>query len=580
MSTDASGGDRDSSGADDNHRRRSRLRKGLLIGVPAAVVVLAGGYVALAASQSGKIQRGTTVAGRHIGGMSVSDAKAEVSAAAAQQVKTPVQLVVGGTTLKLDPAKSGLSMSSAGVLDGLSGFSLNPSTVWHRLTGDGPHRTLTPKVDRDALQKAVAAASDELEGAPKNGTVKFVDGKVVTTKSTPGDGVDTKSISQKIAAGWPHSTKFAATLTHQPAALTDDEIQRYVKDFADPAMSAPVTVKVGGKTAELEVSDISDILSTTFDGAKLAPKVDQDALATLLDKQASKLTTPAVDAKLSYRGGKRTITPAKDGTGPDTKGAGKLLVAALTAPDRTMSLPTKPVEPTVTAADLKKTKIGSQMISEFVSVFPTGAENAARTHNISVGLAKLNGIVVQPGETFSLLNTLRPFDAAHGYVDAPVLVGGRDVPGMGGGISQVSTTLYNATFFAGVKLVEHTAHAYWIPRYPMGREATMWDPTIDNKWTNDTGHPIRIQAGIEGNASVIRLYGVKTFTVSSTTSNKFDIVAPGPAKHLSGPSCIAQGPEDGFSVTVTRVVKNLAGKVVKNESLTTRYQPADPVICN
>jgi len=551
-----------------------------LIGIPAAVVVLAGAYVGLAATQSGKVQRGTTVAGRHIGGMSMSDARAEVAAAAAQRLKKPVQLVVDGRTLTLDPAKAGLSMDTSGVLDGLSGFSLNPSTVWHRLTGDGPHRTLTPKVDRQALRAAVTTVSSGLKGAPKNGTVKFLDGKVVTTESTPGDGVDAAAISRRIAADWPGTTKFTARLTHQPAALTDTEIQRYVKDFAEPAMSAPVTVKVAGKSTTLAVKDISDVLSTTFDGEKLAPKVDEDALAKLLDEQASDLTTPAVNAKLSYEDGQRKITPAKDGTGPDTRGAGKLLIAALTAPDRTMSLPTKPVKPTVTAADLKKTKVDNQLISKFVSVFPTGPENAARTHNIGVGLAKINGIVVQPGETFSLLNTLRPFDAAHGYVNAPVLIGGRDVPGMGGGISQVSTTLYNATFFAGVKLVEHTAHAYWIPRYPMGREATMWDPTIDNKWTNDTGHPIRIQAGIEGNASVIRLYGVKTFTVTSTTSDKFDLIAPGPAKHLSGPSCIPQEPQDGFSVTVTRVVKNLAGKVVKNESLTTHYQPADPVYCD
>lgn len=559
---------------------KHRLRKGLLIGVPVAVVLLGGAYAGLAASQSGKIQRGTTVAGRHVGGMSPSAARAQVAAAAAIQLKTPVVLEVGGKSLTLNPATSGLAMNTAGVLDGLSGFSLNPSTVWHRLTGDGPHRTLTPKIDRQALLAAVTKVTDGLEGAPKNGTVKFLGGKVVATRSTAGNGVDAAAISSRIAKGWPATKKFSATLSHRPAALTDAEIQRYVKEFAEPAMSAPVTVKVAGKTTELAVSDISDVLSTTFDGTKLVPQVDEKALATLIDQQTSDLTTPAVNAKLSYQGDKRTITPAKDGTAPDTDGAGQLLIAALAAPDRTMSLPTRPVKPTVTAADLKTITVGSQLISEFVSAFPTGPENAARTHNIGVGLAKLNGVVVQPGQTFSLLDTLRPFDAAHGYVKAPTLQGGIDVPGMGGGISQVSTTLYNATFFAGVKLVEHTAHAYWIPRYPMGREATMWDPTIDNKWTNDTGHPIRMQAGIEGNAAVIRLYGVKTFTVSTTTSDKFHIVPPGPTRHLSGPKCIPQEPEDGFSVTVTRVVKNLAGKVVKNERVTTHYQPAVRVTCS
>ncbi|MFC6705525.1 VanW family protein [Flexivirga alba] len=580
MSTDASGGGREGGDENNSGATRGRLRKALLIGGPTVVVVLAGAYVGLASWQSGKIQHGTTVAGQSVGGMSASDAKAEIEAAAAKQVKAPVIISSGDRKLTLEPASSGLSIDTEGTIDGLSGFSLNPSTMWHRLTGDGPHRNVAPRVDSKKLQHAVDTVSQTLEGAPKNGTVKFVDGKVVSTKSTPGKGVDAKAIATKIAAGWPRIKDYTAPISEQPASLTDAEVARYTKEFADPAMSGPVTVQVGGKKATLAPQDISGVLSTTFDGSTLKPKVDEAALAGLLDKRAADLTTPAINAKLKIVGTKSSVVPAKDGTAPDTSGAGKLLVAALTAPDRTMSLPTKPVKPTVTAAQLKKTKVGDQKISEFVSVFPTGAENAARTENIRVGLSKINGLVVQPGETFSLLNTLRPFDAAHGYVDAPILVGGIDVPGMGGGISQVSTTLYNATFFAGVKLVEHTAHAYWIPRYPMGREATMLDPSIDNKWTNDTGHPIRIQAGIEGNASVIRLYGVKTFSVSSSTSGKFDIDQPGPARHLKGAKCIPQAPENGFKVTVTRIVKDLSGKVVKNESLTTHYVPAVRVTCN
>jgi vancomycin resistance protein YoaR len=575
LSKDASNGGR---GSGDGHR--GRLRKGLLIGGPTAVVVLAGAYVGLAAWQSGKIQDGTTVAGQDVGGMSAPAARAKVAVAAARQLRTPVTIASGRKTLTLQPASSGLSIDTAGTVDGLTGFSLSPSTMWHRLTGGGPSRAVKPHVDRQKLFQAVAGQADLLEGAPKDGSVRFVDGKVVATKSTPGTGVDPKALTKLIAAGWPKTKHYTATTSARPASLTDTEIQRFVSDFADPAMSKPVIVQVGSRRVPLDPEDFSGVLTTTFDGSSLTPAVDQSALTALLDKRAADLTTPAVNAKLRINGGKSTVVPAQDGTAPDTTGAGKLLIAALTAPDRTMSLPTKPVKPTVTAVELKKTKVGDEKISEFVSVFPTGAENAARTENIRVGLAKINGMVVQPGETFSLLNSLRPFDAAHGYVNAPVLVDGRDVPGMGGGISQVSTTLYNATFFAGVKLVEHTAHAYWIPRYPMGREATMWDPTIDNKWTNDTGHAIRIQAGIEGNASVIRLYGVRTFTVSTTTSDKFDIEKPGPDKHLKGAKCIPQPPQDGFKVTVTRVVKDLSGNVVKNESVTTHYVPAVRITCN
>lgn len=552
----------------------------LLIGGPAAVVLLAGAYVGLAATQSGKIQRGTVVAGKHVGGMSPADAKAQIRAVAAKKLKAPVTIDAGGRQVTVDAAASGLSFDTDGTVDDLSGFSLNPSTVWHRITGSGPHRTISPTVDRKKLQRAVANASEKLEGAPKSGSVSFVDGKVVTKRSTSGKGVDPRTISNQIAAHWPGTRHYTAKVSEQSASLPNSEIDRFVTKFAKPAMSDSVTVKSGGQQASLDPEDVSTVLSASFDGSKLAPKVDEDKLADLLDKKKTELTTPAVDAKLKYTDGKRDITPAKDGEAPKTSGAGKLLVAALTAGDRTMSLPTKVVKPTVTAAELKKTTVHKQKISEFVSEFPTGSANAARTKNIRLGLSKINGIVVQPGETFSLLSVLRPFDAAHGYVDAPILVDGRDAPGMGGGISQVSTTLYNATFFAGVKEVEHTAHAYWIPRYPMGREATMYDPTIDNKWTNDTGHPIRIEAGIEGHASVIRLYGVKTFSVSSTTSGKFDIESPGPDKHGTGAKCIPQPPGDGFKVTVTRVVRDRSGKVVKDEHITTHYQPAVRVTCS
>ncbi|NNG39144.1 hypothetical protein HJ588_07640 [Flexivirga sp. ID2601S] len=558
--------------------KRRALRRALWIGGP--IVLLAGGYVALAASQSGTVPDGTTVGGVKIGGLDEADATAKLRASTRAQLDKPITITAVGRDLTITPASSGISIDTSRGLDGLTGFSLNPRVVWQHLTGGGPHRNLPTTIDQGALQQAVAQAGAVIKGSPVNGSVKFLGGKVVTTPSTPGKGVDAGAVAKDIADGWPGRTSYPADISEQPPALTDGEIDRYVKSFADPAMSAPVTVAVGDKSAKLQPKEVSDLLSTSFDGTSLQPKVDQGMLKEFLDSRTAGLVTSPVNAKLTVKDGQTSVIPGKDGTVVETGNAGGLLIDALTAPNRTMTLPTKPAKPAVTEADLRKVTIGNELMSEFVSPFPTGAENAARTANIRVGLSRLNGIVVAPGETFSLLDTLRPFTKENGYVDAPTLQGGIDVPGMGGGISQVSTTLYNATFFAGLKLVEHTPHAFWIPRYPMGREATMWDPTIDNKWTNDSGHPVRIEAGIEGNAAVIRLYGTKVFSVSSTTGNKFDIQQPGEPKHLTGDKCIPQPPQEGFKVTVTRVVTDGSGTVVKNESVTTKYAPAVRVTCN
>ncbi|WP_265446065.1 VanW family protein [Flexivirga meconopsidis] len=558
--------------------KRRGLRKALWIGGP--LVLLAGAYVGVAAWQSGKIPDGTSVGGVSVGGLDRADAGVKLRASTKAQLAEPIDITAAGRDLSINPATSGISIDTSSALDGLTGFSLKPSTVWQHLAGGGPRRELPVKFNQQALQHAVAQAGAVIKGSPVNGSVKYIGGKVVTKESTPGRGIDAAAVATHISQGWPGKTSYVADLSEQPAPLTDGEIDRYVSAVANPAMSAPIKVAVGDKSASLQPAEVSNVLSTDFDGKTLQTKVDETALTELLDSKTAGLVTAPVNAKLSVKDGQTSVIPGKDGTVVETGNAGKQLIEALTAADRTMSLPTKVAKPQVSEADLKKVTIGNELMSEFVSPFPTGASNAARTENIRVGLARLNGIVVAPGETFSLLDTLRPFTKANGYVDAPTLQGGIDVPGMGGGISQVSTTLYNATFFAGLKLVEHTAHTYWIPRYPMGREATMWDPTIDNKWTNDSGHPVRIEAGIEGDAAVIRLYGTKVFSVTSSTSDQFAFVQPGKAKHLTGDKCIAQPPQEGFKVTVTRVVKDRAGKVVKDESVTTKYEPAVRVTCN
>src|SRR5690606_20323827 len=170
---------------------------------------------------------------------------------------------------------------------------------------------------------------------------------------------------------------------------------------------------------------------------------------------------------------------------------------------RTVKVKSVPVEPELTDADAAKWNVG-EVMAEFRSEFPTGAANADRTENIRVGLGHLNGTVVMPGEQFSLAEALSPITADRGYVEAGVIVDGRLVKGIGGGLSQVSTTVLNTAWFAGVQLDEFTPHSYYIPRYPVGREATLAVGVIDNKWTNDTSSPVLIQTWISGNEIVMR----------------------------------------------------------------------------
>lgn len=537
------------------------------------VVLLGAGYVGTAAAVTNKVPDGTKVAGVDVSGMSSTKAADAVEKHTSGLLSRPVTVNADGKSITLDPTKSGLSLDAGQGVDGLTGFSLSPTVVKEHLFGVTQDRPLKAKADLDKLAAAITAAGGTFKGSATNGSVRFDNGKVVVTRSTDGTGIQADAAARQIAAGWPAKTSFTATIGHVEAPLTNAELDAFVRDFANPAMSGPLKIKVGDKVAELTPQDVCEFLSAKVTDGKIEPVVDEAKLKSALDSLSNTLTTAPVNAHYGANG---AIVEAKNGTEVDPTGAAALVVKALTATDRTVTLKTKPVAARMTAADLKN--LGTTQISEFVSPYPTGPANAARTTNIKVALSKINGMIVAPGEQFSLLQALSPIEASNGYVEAGVLIDGRHGKGTGGGISQVSTTLYNATFFAGVQLDEHTEHAYWIPRYPMGREATLWVPTIDNKWTNDTGHPIRIQAGTEGNAAVIRLFGTKTFNVKTTTGPQFAFTDP-KTRYLDESGCEPQTPAQGFSVTVTRTVTDLSGKVVKSESRTTKYIPQDRVIC-
>ncbi|MGC1208194.1 MAG: VanW family protein, partial [Ornithinimicrobium sp.] len=243
---------------------------------------------------------------------------------------------------------------------------------------------------------------------------------------------------------------------------------------------------------------------------------------------------------------------------------------------RTIVVTTSEIKPEITDEQASTWDVDSVM-AEFRSEFPTGAENADRTENIRVGLRYVNGSVIMPGESFSLADTLAPISPDRGYVEAGVIADGRLVKGIGGGLSQVSTTLLNTAWFSGVELNSFTPHSYYISRYPVGREATISVGAIDNVWTNDTKSPIVIQASIEGDEIVMQFFGDRQYTVETRTGKRRDITEPD-TKTDDSEDCLTQGAVEGFTITVARdLIKS--GDVVRTDEYTTTYQPSPGVSC-
>ena len=333
---------------------------------------------------------------------------------------------------------------------------------------------------------------------------------------------------------------------------------------------------VAGQIAELPVSVLTGAASFVPRDGGLALQMDGAMLVDAVMARTTDLLTPAADATFAFQDDKPVVVPGTPGTTLDPDVLAQAVETAAMSPVRTAKVELVPTEPQQSEATLEA--LG---IKEIVSEFDTPlTSDHIRTINIANGASKLNGMLIRPGETFSLGDALSPIDSAHGYVLAGAIVNGEHTEALGGGLSQLSTTTYNAAYFAGMEIVQHKPHSEYFARYPDGREATIFIPTIDMKWRNNTPYGALIQAWVDPTANNVhvRIWGTKYWTVESTTSGRWNVHAP-TTVYSQSPTCTPQGAGNpGFTVKVTRKV-SLDGTVESEESWTVTYRAQNKIVC-
>ena len=231
-------------------------------------------------------------------------------------------------------------------------------------------------------------------------------------------------------------------------------------------------------------------------------------------------------------------------------------------------LAAKTTQPKITAALLKQ--IDMQPMGEYTTHF--GGTGASRGSNIALATGKIDGTVLAPGDIFSYNGTVGPRIASAGFRDAPVIVKGELVPGIGGGICQVSSTLYNAVLLSDLKIVRRSHHAFPVHYLPAGRDATVVDGAIDFQFQNNTDTPIVIAASSGRGRLSFRVLGKRTPGKSVSIALEGHTIQPAPVKTISdkslpaGKRVVEDKGHRGHHVTVYRVVKQ-DGEVVKKERI-------------
>lgn len=548
---------------------------GIVLPVVLGLAALATAYVGVAWSMSDSIPTHTTIGGVAVGGLGHDRAAARLTEAATLAAEKPITVTAGTTSFRVTPAEAGFGVDVEHSLRGLTGFNLSPTSVVSHLRGS-VERPMTVTRNQAALTAAVERGAKEVAVTVREGSLAFSGATVTYRPPVAGQAVDVARTADLVSAAWPAKDTVNAVVTTTAPQVPVAEFDREKTEFADKVVAGPVHVTAGAARFDVAPQALTPAVTFTVKGTTVTHSIDEKKVVAAVRKVAKDkgVEKPAADAKVTWVDGGPKVTPSVTGVALDDATLAKTVVAALTSPLRAATVPTKVTEPQLTTAKARAT-LPKGLISTFTTYFPN---NPVRTHNLQVAANRLNGTYVAPGQTFSLNAHLGQRTAASGYNKAQVIYNGRLAYDYGGGISQVSTTLFNAIFFSGAKIEEYHPHSFYISRYPIGREATISWPDVDNRFTNDTSGGILIRSWLSGNAITVQFYGTKTWDIESVTGPRRNIVKPRTIRDDKA-GCVPQAPSEGFDITVSRVFKK-NGATVKTSTFHTHYIPEDEVICS
>ncbi|WP_207858052.1 VanW family protein [Lucifera butyrica] len=307
---------------------------------------------------------------------------------------------------------------------------------------------------------------------------------------------------------------------------------------------------------------------------------NKDKLDHVVETWKEAIDFPPKNAALSLLTG--NIVPQQTGRKLATGQVRSILLQALQTPDSNrVLLPVVPLYPAITVADINKTGI-KEALGTYTTEF--NAQDANRTANLKLAAQKINGYMVYPGKTFSFNEVVGPREKAYGFKEAMEIVDNELVPGIGGGICQVSSTLYNAVLLADLGVVERHNHSKPLGYVPLGRDATVVFGALDFRFANTSKAPVMIMAEVLGNKLSIGVCGLKHLaeTVEIVSADRQVIPPPiikkGDKELYLGESEIEKQGKPGFKVTMFRIVR-YKGKELRRELLSRdTYLPENTIV--
>jgi vancomycin resistance protein YoaR len=556
--------------------------------VSLALLAIVAALVGLAfAGSTTRLADGVAIAGVEVGGLTPKEARALLERRYDEVARVPIVFTAGGERYPIKATTLGVEADWASALETAAreGEGFGPVRGFRRLQARFFGAEVMPPV------QAYAAALDyKVAGLAGSIDQRHVEAKLVrrglSIEVVPGQSglqLDRKAAEATIVrtlAQLERGGTVALPVTIDPVQVDAAQLAAAARQ-ARLALSAPVRLEYAGTRWKLPRWRIAELLSLPVAGTTAVTIAGPGAEAWFTKLRKNVEHAP-VDATFAVRaGGEIDIVPDKPGLGIDVPATAQALLAAATSPTaRTAELVVRTTVAKRTAAEAQTMGITGVV----GSYHTTYGGIPSRLHNVALVAQLIDGALIAPGATFSFNGTTGERTAEKGFQEAPVIINGELQTGLGGGICQVSTTIFNAAYDGGLEINERTNHALYISHYPLGRDATVNYPDLDLKFTNDTKKWLLLRTFVGPGSLTVNLYGTPQNRRVETAQQPLRVVGaprvrrvPDPTM-LKGKNEVLEYGQPARATSVTRTVYDANDKVLHEDTWYSQYRSEPKVM--
>lgn len=571
-------------------------------GVLGVLAISAGALAAYESSNSGRILPGVHVGSVDLSGLSPAQAAARLRSSFGVLEDGTLTIRAGDATREVSYEDLGRRIDVDGIVAeamsiGRGGPAIERLASNIRILVGGVEIAPTATLERAALRFEISALASKVQRTAKNAAVAPDANGFVVTPGSDGASADVDAALRGAELLLADTRAPAAVTIELPVTVIEPGTTTAEATAATEAadrIAADIVLVAGSEEWTIPAADIRGWITfaTAADGT-YRPVVAQEGLETGLATIAGKVAIAPVNSTFLIGDGNKIVgvTSAKDGRALDVAntvatliGVVEQRVLGLSVSRAAISLSI--VEPELTTAEATKTAPLMRPISEWTTYFPISIKNGYGA-NIWIPAHDIDGQVVLPGEWFDFWKAIGPVTREHGYKDGGAIIDGHTEPqgALAGGICSCSTTMFNAALRAGLEMGARRNHYYYIDRYPIGLDATVFQSSSGSvqsmTWRNDTSSPILIRSyrwhvGSKGYVKFV-LWSAptgRTVTISKAIIKNIKpatdsivyttTLAPGEKNRI-------EFPVDGKDVWVTVTVKDAAGKIIHQTTYYSHY---------